>query len=59
MPLSEAAASERPRRTNQYVEVLSDARTKLEAFINILIRGATGFDGDTDAIVACRALGVS
>ncbi|WHZ17126.1 MAG: hypothetical protein OJF52_003978 [Nitrospira sp.] len=21
--------------------------------------GATGFDGDTDAIVACRALGVS
>jgi len=28
-----------PRRTVQYVEALSDARTKLEAFINILTKG--------------------
>lgn len=28
-----------PRRTAQYVEALSDARTKLEAFINILTKG--------------------
>ena len=58
---SKAAASEKPKRTLcSYVEALSDARTQLAVVFNNLTKeGATGFDGDTDAIVACRALGVS
>jgi len=36
-PFSEAAASAEPKRTCElYVEPLSDARTKLAAFFNIL-----------------------
>ena len=58
-PSSKAAASEMPRRTSQYVEALSDARTQLAVVFNNLVRGATGFDGDTDTTVACRALGDS
>lgn len=43
-----------------YVEGLSEARTKSQGIFNILKRkGATGFDGDTDTTVACRALGDS
>jgi hypothetical protein len=38
-PFSQAAAREVPRRTVQCVDVLSDARVKLEAFTNILIKG--------------------
>jgi hypothetical protein len=34
---SEAAVSERLRRTSQYVEALSDTRTKLEGFFNSLL----------------------
>ena len=49
-----------PRRTFQYVEALSDARTQLAVIFNNLPRkGATGFDGDTEVNGACRALGVS
>lgn len=33
---SEAAVSERPRRTSQYVEALSETRTKLAGFLNSL-----------------------
>jgi len=59
-PSSKAAASEMPRRTFQYVEVLSDARTQLAViFNNLTRRGATGIDGDTEVSGACRALGVS
>ncbi len=48
------------RRTSQYVEALSEARTQLAVvFNNLNIRGATGFDGDTEVTVACRALGNS
>ena len=36
-PSSEAAASEEARRTLRYVEPLSDARTKLADFFNILL----------------------
>jgi hypothetical protein len=36
MAASEAAASEMPRRTTQYVEALSDARTKLAGFFSVL-----------------------
>jgi hypothetical protein len=49
-----------PRRTFQYVEALSDARTQLAVIFNNLTRkGATGIDGDTEVSGACRALGVS
>jgi hypothetical protein len=49
-----------PRRTFQYVEALSDARTQLTVvFNNLTERGATGIDGDTNVSGACRALGVS
>ena len=34
--VSEAAASEMPRRTSQYVEALSDARTKLTDIFSVL-----------------------
>jgi hypothetical protein len=34
--VSKAAASEMPRRTAQYVEALSDARTQLTDFFSIL-----------------------
>lgn len=34
--VNKAAASEMPRRTSQYVEALSDARTQLTAFFSIL-----------------------
>ena len=34
--VSKAAASEMPRRTSQYVEALSDARTQLTDFFSIL-----------------------
>ena len=34
--VNKAAASEMPRRTSQYVEALSDARTRLTAFFSIL-----------------------
>ena len=44
----------------QYVEALSDARTQLAViFDNLNRKGATGFDGDTEVTVACRALGDS
>jgi hypothetical protein len=43
-PSSKAAASEEARRTLRYVEPLSDARTKLEDFFNILPR-ATALSG--------------
>ena len=36
-PSSKAAASEEARRTLQYVESLSDARTKLADFFSILL----------------------
>jgi hypothetical protein len=36
-PFSKAAASEEARRTLQYVEPLSDARTQLADFLSILI----------------------
>ena len=36
--LDKAAASEMPRRTFQYVEALSDARTRSAALFNILLR---------------------
>ena len=36
-PSSEAAASEEARRTLQYVESLSDARTPLAGFVNSLL----------------------
>jgi len=36
--VSKAAASEMPRRTSQYVEALSDARTQLTDFFSILHR---------------------
>ena len=36
-PSSKAAASEEARRTLRYVELLSDARTKLEDFFSILL----------------------
>ena len=42
-----------------YVEHRSEVRTQPEAFFNIRRKGATGFDGDTDTTVACRALRVS
>ena len=32
-----AAANEKARRTPRYVELLSDARTQLEGFFNILL----------------------
>jgi hypothetical protein len=35
-PVSKAAASEEARHTLRYVEPLSDARTKLAGFFNIL-----------------------
>ena len=38
-PFSKAAASEGARRTLRYVEPLSDARTKLADFFNILLVG--------------------
>ncbi len=40
-PSSKAAASEEARRTLQYVEPLSDARTPLEDFFSILLRGSS------------------
>jgi len=39
MPFSKAAASEEARRTLRYVEPLSDARTLLADFSNILLCG--------------------
>jgi hypothetical protein len=36
-PSSKAAASEEAKRTLRYVELLSDARTPLEDFFNILL----------------------
>ena len=43
-----------------YVAGREGARTQLEVIFIILRRkGATGFDGDTDTTVACRALGDS
>jgi hypothetical protein len=48
-----------PRRTSQYVEALSDARTQLAVVFNNLSVGATGIDGDTEAIGACRVPGDS
>jgi hypothetical protein len=39
MPFSKAAASEEARRTLRYVEPLSDARTLLADFFNILLCG--------------------
>src|ERR1041384_8577993 len=38
-PFSKAAASEEARRTLRYVEPLSDAKTTLGAFFNILLAG--------------------
>jgi hypothetical protein len=58
-PSREAGASEMPRRDSQYVEALSDERTKLEDISTIWLKGATGIDGDTKVSGACRALGVS
>ncbi len=43
----------------RYVEPRSEVKTQLEAFFNIRRKGATGFDGDTEVTVACRALGDS
>jgi hypothetical protein len=37
-PSSKAAASEEARRTLRYVELLSDARTKLADFFSILLK---------------------
>lgn len=61
MACDKAAVSESPKRTPApYVKGLSETRTKSQGIFNILNRkGATGFDGDTDAIGACRALGDS
>jgi hypothetical protein len=36
-PASKAAANEEPRRTLQYVEPLSETRTKLAGFFSILM----------------------
>ncbi len=43
-PSSKAAASEEARGTLRYAEPLSDARTLLEGFFNILLKIPTAFD---------------
>ncbi|HEX9112879.1 MAG TPA: hypothetical protein VF888_00905 [Nitrospirota bacterium] len=39
LPSSKAAASEMPRRTSEYVEALSEARTQLAVVFNNLNKG--------------------
>jgi len=45
-PSSKAAASEEARRTLRYVELLSEARTKLADCFSILLQRRRGFSGD-------------
>lgn len=55
-----AAAIRRPEAYFvQYIESLNEQERSQKLFQHPTERGATGFDGDTEVTVACRALGDS